>query len=128
VYFHNHSDQGTPVVLLPESNRHNRWKFQRPGLAVADDVYIDSLVLLEPEGFYRLREHFHPNDNEVVAANALVQLGYTRAADPIIFFPSRSDTGNALVFPANGMKVSDSVYELLDRLDIRGPRPPRRLH
>ena len=128
MYFHNHSDQGKPVVLLPESNHHNRWKFQPAALAVTDEAYLASLVALEPEGFYRLREHFHPNDNEVVVANALVQLGYTRTADPIIFFPNRSDASNTLVFPANGVKVTTAVYALLDRLDVRGPRPPRRLH
>lgn len=127
VYFHTHSDQGPPIVLLPESNTHNRWRFQSTGHPVSA-AYIASLEPLKPEGLYRLREHFHPDSTSVVAANALVQLGYDRQADPIIFFPKPIEGENAFVFPRQGVKIPAPVYELLEPLDPRGPQRATSVH
>lgn len=128
VMFHNHSDAGQPVVMLPDHNRANRWHFQRSGFAVRDPAFLESLVALKAEGLYRLREHFHPDDERVVAANALVQLGYNREAEPILFFPTVDAETNGIKFPARGMKISPSIYELLDRLDLRGPHNQVSVH
>lgn len=128
VKFHNHSDEGPPVVLLPDHNRSNRWHFHRHSFHVRDPEFLDSLVALKPEGVYRLREHFHPDAERIVAANALVQLGYNREAEPILFFPTLDGETNSLTFPARGMKITDPVYQLLERLDLRGPHEPRKLH
>jgi hypothetical protein len=127
VYFHNHSDQGPPLLLLPKSNRHNRWQFHDRGHHLTD-ADLTGLEPLKPEGLYRLREHFHPDDNHVVAANALVQLGYNRAAEPIIFFPRTSQTDNGVVFPSQGTRIGQAVYQLLEPLDLRGPYHPTPLH
>lgn len=128
VKFHNHSDQGSPIVLLPDFNRGNRWHFHRRGFLVDDPEFIDSLIALKPEGLYRLREHFHPDEEKVVAANALAQLGYNREAEPILFFPIADRDDNAIRFPSRGMKIPDSIYRLLERLDLRGPHAERQIH
>lgn len=128
VYFHNHSQEGPPIVLLPENNQHNRWTFSKKGSLVVDDDPTPALQSLKAEGFYRLREHFHPDAERVVAKGALAQLGYNRAAEPILFFPSIGETDNSLVFPEKGMKVPREVYELLESLDTRGPQQLRQLH
>ncbi len=89
------------------------------------------MATLEPllrEGLYRFREHFHPDDKRVVAANTLVQLGYNRAGEPIVFFPESRDEDNALVFPTRGMRITAQVYALLDPLDLRGPVTPVQIH
>lgn len=128
VRFHNHSDQGPPIVLLPESNRENRWHFHHDGYLIEDPAYLDTLVSLLPEGLYRLRDHFHPDDERIVENSSLVQLGYNRAAEPILFFPSKKSGENAFEFPSRGMKIGQNIYELLERLDTRGPFVPKQLH
>jgi len=44
VYFHNHSQQGPPLLLLPASNAHNRWSFHEKGYLVRDPSFVSTLV------------------------------------------------------------------------------------
>jgi len=128
VYFHNHSDAGPPLLLAPASNENNKWTFQERGHSIVDSEDIGALASLKPEGFYRFREHFHPNEDQIVAANATVQLGYDLAASPLVFFPTVYLADNSLRFPSNGMKIDDKLYELLEPLDVRGPFVPKVRH
>ena len=127
VYFHNHSDAGGPVILVPAHNRNNRWHFA-PTPVVAPGAVIEGLVALKREGLYVLRKHFHPDARRVVPERALVQLGYNRAADPIVFFPRNIEGHNGIGFPAEGMKIPKAVYQLLDPVDLRGPVVVHQLH
>jgi hypothetical protein len=124
VYFHNHSDDGPPLILMPAENRLNRWRFHTRGILITDPAFVSSLEPLLREGLYRLREHFHPSEDQVVNQNALVQLGYTRAAAPILFFPRPHESENALVFPDRGTLIGPAIYALLEPLDQRGPYIP----
>lgn len=128
VRFHNHSDDGAPVVLLPHSNKHNRWHFHGPEHHIRDAAYLETMVALKAEGYYYLREHFHPDEDHVVAERGLVQLGYNRTGEPIIFFPRVKKEENALVFPHQGVKIPPKIYALLEPLDIRGPVVPPKIH
>ena len=128
VMFHNHSEQGPPIVLLPEHNVHNRWHFKKEGYLADNVEYLSSLEPLKAEGFYYTREHFHPNQEEVVADLQLVQLGYNMDGDPIVFFPTEGKDANALVFPTSGMKVPPQIYDLLEPLTTRGPYTPETKH
>lgn len=128
VYYHSHSEQGPPILLLPDSNTNNRWTFHRQGYLVSDPDYVASLHPLKAEGLYRVREHFHPDEGRTVAANALVQLGYNPSAEPIVFFPTWRSSDNALVFPTKGMGIPPAIYELLEPLDTRGPFRPTPVH
>ena len=127
VYFHNHSNEGPPILLLPETNDNNRWSFAQNGRLVEGED-SDALAPLKQEGLYRVREHFHPDQDRVVAADSLVQLGYNRAAEPILFFPISTPDANSIAFPSRGMKIPATIYELLSPLDLRGPRKPTQLH
>ena len=128
VYFHNHSDQNKPIVLLPKSNTHNRWTFHERGNLVEDADFILGLEPLKVEGYYRLREHFHPNQEEIVADDQIVQLGYTPDAEALIFFPKISSELNALIFPERGMKIPAQIYDLLEPLVTTGPFVPKQRH
>ena len=128
VYFHNHSEEGPPIALLPASNKHNRWTFHSHGLLVANPADTHTLQALKPEGLYRFREHFHPDDTRVVAQDSLVQLGYNPAADPLVFFPSWAPDSNSLAFPKSGMKLPPKIYALLDPVTTQGPHVVRQLH
>jgi hypothetical protein len=128
VYFHNHSAEGPPIVLLPVSNERNRWHFHRQGCLIPDLAYLATLEPLKAEGLYRLREHFHAGDEQIVNRNALAQLGYTIQAEPILFFPMMHTTDNSLVFPERGLRIDDAIYGLLEPLDLRGPHTPDTPH
>lgn len=128
VYFHNHSEKGPPIVLLPASNTHNVWSFHDKGHLAEAPEFLGGLERLKPEGLYRLREHFHPDEARVVPKGALVQLGYNRDAKPILFFPRPVEGENAISFPSKGMGIPPRVYALLEPLDLRGPHEPKRLH
>lgn len=130
VYFHNHSEKGPPVILVPAANRHNRWTFHDHGHLVTDVGYLNTLKSMRAEGFYRLREHFHLADGQVVSKNALAQLGYNAVAEPILFFPQPLSDDNGLRFPDKGFKIDERVYKLLEPLDVRGAHSntPHHLH
>lgn len=128
VYFHNHSDAGVPIVLVPKANVNNRWSFSAEGILLRDSALAQTLVALKPEGLWRLREHFHPDEQRVVPKNALVQLGYNRQAEPIVFFPKAIEGENGFVFPSRGTRIPPSIYALLEPLDARGPRKPTQIH
>lgn len=116
------------MVLLPDTNEHNKWSFPDKGFLVSDAEFIGSLVAMKPEGLYRVSEHFHPDDQHVVGKDALVQLGYNGVGEALIFFPSRVDGANSVEFPKSGMKVTEAIYELLEPLDTAGPQKPSKAH
>lgn len=104
-------------VLLPVQNVHNQWRFQMPGVKIpkVDYGWGSSLVKLPHEGFYRLTREFKFGDNGRWLPNAIVQLGYTRAGEPILFIAQRRNppVANDLFFSDKGVKVEHS--------DISGP-------
>ena len=128
VYYHNHSQQGSSMVLLPDVNTDNRWTFKDKGFLVSDASFIDGLGPLKPQGLYRVREHFHPDEDQVVNTNALVQLGYNGQGDPILFFPKGLSGKNAFEFPTSGMKIPPPIFELLEPVDVQGPHVPKQKH
>ena len=105
VYFHNHSEAGPPLVLLPSTNTNNRWTFQNQGHLIQDDGFINAMTAIPPEGFYRLQQHLHIDQNKTIPEQALVQLGYTRTGEPILFVPSLE--GPNLSFPKTGFRWED---------------------
>lgn len=119
VYFHNHSDQGIPFLQLPEENVHNVWSFQEFGPGIEnDDSFLDSLQPLKEQGFYFLTEALQTPDREY-NAYTLVQLGYNRDGDPILFPAQRSETRNALAFSESGYR-----FESLGILNALAPEEP----
>jgi hypothetical protein len=119
VYFHNHSDSGLPVVIPPEHNVLNRWHFHGAGIPFRGLSWADSLVKLPAEGFYMLRKPLAFDGGEW-PKSALVQLGYTKSADPILFIGQvRSQLAeNDLWFSDKGVGVTRDQLALLEPLQI----------
>ena len=119
VYFHNHSDSGLPVVIAPDHNVLNRWHFHGAGIPFRGLSWADSLVKLPGEGFYVLRKALSFEGGEWPKA-ALVQLGYTRTADPILFIGQvRAQLAeNDLWFSDRGVGVTREQLALLEPLQI----------
>ncbi|WP_230467592.1 hypothetical protein [Lujinxingia vulgaris] len=119
VYFHNHSQQGPPLLLLPAANAHNRWSFHEKGYLIREPAYVSTLTPLKPEGLYVLGERIHISRDEFIPEATLVQLGYTRGADPILFL-ARFE-GSGIQFPSSGLKCTSEIFGLLDEVNFRTP-------
>jgi hypothetical protein len=127
IYFHNHSEQGPPLVLLPQSNSNNRWTFTDKGYLVEDPAFVAALVARRPQGFYVVGRHIHIGREEIIPERTLVQLGYNRDADPIVFV-GRFE-GNSIVFPERGYRFTDDrLFEHLEPAGFAVPGPNRVLH
>jgi hypothetical protein len=115
VYFHNHSDSGLPVVIAPDHNVHNRWHFHGAGIAFRGLSWADSLTKLLGEGFYTLRKALAFEGGEW-PQSALVQLGYTKSGDPILFIAQvRAQLQeNDLFFSDRGLSVNRDQLALLE--------------
>lgn len=126
VYFHNHSQQGPPLLLLPSSNAYNRWEFHDKGYLIRDPDYVETLQPLKDEGFYILSEPLYLSAEEIIPDRTLVELGYNRAADPILFMGKFE--GNAIEFPSKGLKCTREVFEMLEEAPFRVANYPEGQH
>ncbi|MCC6644496.1 MAG: hypothetical protein IT374_02865 [Polyangiaceae bacterium] len=101
-------------IFLPERSLHNRWRFPGPPFAVHDAEWLASLSPLRPQGHYVLAREVR-FDGGAWPARALVQLGYSRLAEPMIFLAQlrgeRRD--NALHFGDEGVALSDPDLDAL---------------
>ena len=129
VYFHNHSDSGLPVVVVPEHNVHNRWHFHGAGIPFRGLSWADSLVKVPAEGFYMLRRVLTFEGGEW-PKSALVQLGYTRNADPILFIAqARAQLEeNDLFFSDNGVGIPREQLSILEQVQVFAEPPPAGVH
>jgi hypothetical protein len=119
VYFHNHSDSGLPQVLAPDHNIHNRWHFHGPGVSVRGLSWTETLQKMPEEGFYVLRRE-HSVDDVTWPKGTLVQLGYTREAEPILFIAqvrSRLEE-NDLFFSERGVGLKKEQLSTLDPVTV----------
>ena len=129
VYFHNHSDSGLPVVVAPEHNVHNRWHFHGAGIPFRGLSWADSMVKLPTEGFYMLRRA-HSFDGGEWPKGALVQLGYTRQGDPILFIAqARAQLEeNDLFFSNSGVGITREQLAMLEPLHVFVEPAPAGVH
>jgi hypothetical protein len=135
VNFHNHSEQSMPVVLVPVHNVFNRWQWAATPHYVRQLSWIDSLHRLPVEGFYVLRRDVMLDSGKARwPKGTLVQLGYDRTGNPIVFIAQqRHDLHeNSLVFADSGVALGDEglafiepvmVYEEPDPQAAGGEKP-----
>ncbi len=119
IYFHNHSDSGLPVVVMPDHNILNRWHFHGAGIPFRSLAWADSLAHLPKEGFYVLRKLLE-FDGGSWPKSTLVQLGYTRTADPILFIAQlrASLDENDLFFSDRGVPIKNAQLALLEEAHV----------
>jgi hypothetical protein len=119
VYFHNHSDSGLPVVLAPDHNVMNQWHFHGAGTQFRGLSWADSLVKVPEQGYYMLRKQLD-FDGGSWPKGALVQLGYTKTGEPILFI-AQARAGrqeNDLWFSDRGVPLARERLALLEQLSI----------
>ena len=119
VYFHNHSDSGLPTVTTPDHNVHNRWHFHGPSIEFRGLAWASSLEKLPAEGFFTLRREL-TFDGGKWPKGALVQLGYTREADPILFIARQRARleENDLFFSSKGVAIKRDQLSILEQATI----------
>lgn len=118
VYFHNHSEgqPALPSVITPDHNIHNRWHFHGPAIeSIRSPSWVDSLEKVTPEGFYTLRREL-TFDGGSWPKGSIVQLGYTKAADPILFIARvrNNPAENDLFFSDKGVGVKRDQLSILE--------------
>jgi hypothetical protein len=119
VYFHNHSDSGLPVVIAPDHNVLNQWHFHGAGTPFRGLSWADSLVRMPDQGFYSLRKQLD-FDGGSWPKGTIVQLGYTKPGDPILFIAQQraSRNENTLWFSERGVPLARERLSLLEPLSI----------
>ncbi len=108
-------------VLTPVRNEHNSWRFQMPGIKIPPNSlnWFSTLRKVPREGFYRLTREFTFGEGGRWTTGAIVQLGYTNRAEPILFIAQRRSplVANDLWFSDKGVKVTlEECEEMLERL------------
>ncbi|MBT6176193.1 MAG: hypothetical protein HOI23_03030 [Deltaproteobacteria bacterium] len=115
VYFHNHGDPGAGIYL-PARWLNNRAEFSKQGVPLTVDHEATTLIPLPPEGLYRVRQTFKcsANSNMTFQPGQLVQLGYNRRADSILFIPIWDESG--LMMPDRGVLMEPENIRYLEQL------------
>lgn len=124
VYFHNHSDSGLPQVVLPDHCAHNRWHFRGPGVVFRSLAWAASLQKIPAQGFYFLKEEL-VFDGGSWPMHTLIQLGYTRRAEPILFIAQERAVlqENDLFFSDRGVRVEPEALDILVPLVLHREMP-----
>jgi hypothetical protein len=123
VYFHNHSSNGgvLPSVIPPDHNVHNRWHFHQEGAIenIRSPSWVESLERMPDQSFYTLRQPL-PFDGGSWPKGAIVQLGYTSTAEPILFIGRvrASLAENDLFFSDKGVGIKREQLSLLEPAPI----------
>ena len=109
------NENGAAFVVRPHFNENNRWFWREPTTPLSDPAWASSLKRLPAEGFYTLPETLTFEGGGQWLTNAVVQLGYDRQGQGIIFVAERREAyeENALYFSDRGNRISD---DLLSRL------------
>lgn len=102
------------TVMTAARNTNNQWAFSMPGLRLrdADDLWGRSLIKLLPEGFYTLKRERVFAENNRWPIGALVQLGYNRQGQGILFIARRRKelAENDLFFAKSGQRIDDEWF------------------
>jgi len=133
VYFHNHGSPG-PGIYQAEAWAHNRAQFSKRGTTLPDDKSAEKLAPLAAEGLYRVTEEFTCCGKacRTYRPGTLVQLGYNRKGEGILFLPTMAKAG--LTLPERGTKIEDDRTAKLERLivaqeqDVDGPASGAAIH
>ena len=117
VYFHNHGDPGAGLYF-PERWNHNRAVFAAQGTTLPSASDAAALQAIPSDGFYRVTKAFFCCEKECVRfePEALVQLGYNGAAEPILFIPEFGADG--IEVPERGTRIDESAYACISPLRI----------
>ena len=111
VYVGRNTETGVTFVVRPGQNRLNRWYWGEPTIPLRSTTWGSTLVSLPPEGFYTLPETLTSADGGSWLKGAIVQLGYNREGEGIVFVGERHDAEvrNLLLFSESGWKISDDL-------------------
>ncbi len=119
VYFHNHSTNNGPLpsVIPPDHNVMNRWHFHAETAIdnLRSPSWVESLEKVPEQGFFTLRREL-TFDGGSWPKGAIVQLGYTKSADPILFIARvrTSLSENDLFFSDKGVGIKRDQLSILE--------------
>ncbi len=102
---------GQTFVVAPHHNEHNRWYWREPVTPLTDEAWAATLMPLPTEGFYTLPRALELPGGGRWLENAIVQLGYDRNGNGILFVAERwhNSEQNALYFSDRGHRIDDEL-------------------
>ncbi len=106
-------------VFIPEGSQHNRWRFPGPPISVHDAAWLGALQPLLPQGHYLLSREVR-FDGGAWPARALVQLGYSRLGEPMLFLGQlrASRRENSISFGDAGVRIDDADLSALGAVTL----------
>lgn len=116
-YFSPTSDQGPPVVLIPDSRTGRVWNFGKQGVLTKDEAWLQTLVPLEPQGYYMLRRELVIGAGQKLPVGLLVFLSYSPQGEPTIY-PGVSVKDQNIAFALDAIPISDLQLNALSPLDF----------
>jgi len=118
VYFHNHGSPG-PGVYYPDDWVDNRAVFSGKGYQIPSPDFARTLRPLPAEGFYYVANPFFCCAKECreFRAGELVQLGYNRFGQPILFMPGYR--ASRFELPKKGVTVDAHTLDKLVQLTVQ---------
>ncbi len=130
VYFHNHGDPGAGIYT-PHTWSNNQAIWHDQGIPIPNEAWAQTLVALPSEGLYRVVESFTCCEKRcrTFEADSLVQLGYTGAAQALLFVPEWAQSG--LAIPERGSVIDEARLAKLSPLKVERARqsgPKTMLH
>lgn len=114
VYFSPTSDQGPPVVLVPDGREGRIWNFGKKGVLTTDESWLQTLMPLPAQGYYAVTRPLTFSPGQQLPKELLVFLGYD-ANGNVAVFPGVAVQDQNIVFAADPIALSD--------LQLEGLRP-----
>ena len=118
------NEHGKPVILMPEKVVSNQWFFRNRGMLANDEGWLDTLVPLQTQGFYKVIKQINGPRGVKLPPALLVQLGYRQNGDPLIF-PGTFEEGAKIVFGVRGILISDLQINNLEMMTFKLAAPPK---
>lgn len=118
VFFSPTSDQGPPIVLLPNERRGNLWTISQQGFLTDDESWCRTMVALPPQGYYTLTRDIVFAAGQTLPEGLLVLFSYSRAGEGVVF-PGVTTPENAIAFARDGIVLSDLQLPFLQGATFR---------
>lgn len=117
-YFSPVSDQGPPVLLIPDGREGRLWNFGKQGVLTEDAEWLSTLVPLKAQGYYSLNREVLFSAGQKLPPGLLVFLGYTQEGDAVVF-PGVTMKDQNIAFAMDAIPLSDLQLDALTPVEFK---------
>lgn len=117
-YFSPVSDQGPPVLLIPDSRDGRVWNFGKQGVLTEDAEWLSTLVPLKAQGYYTVNREIVFAAGQKLPVGLLVFLSYNQQGEAAIF-PGVTLKEQNIAFAMDAILISDLQLDALSPVEFR---------